>query len=491
MNAILATDFYKLSHVEQYPKDTEYVYSNWTARSTRVAGQFTVVNFGFNYFAKVYLHKFFNEHFFDMPWTLLEKEYRRVVYSCLGVQDPKTDHLKALHTLGYLPLKIYSIPEGFSTPLNCPQIVLVNTLPEFFWLTNYIESLMSCILWKPSTSATTAQRYRKLLEKYALESGETDLTFVDYQGHDFSFRGMSGLEDAILSGLGHLTCFTGTDTIPAILAAHEYYGADYTVGASVPATEHSVMCAGGQDGEFETFERLITEIYPKGILSIVSDTWDLWKVLTEYIPKLRDVILAREGTLTLRPDSGDPVKIMCGDPDNYGPAHFGVLRLLEATMGVDKDRAGLPLINKCRAIYGDSITLERADQILHRCTKELRLSPYNCIFGIGSFTYEFCTRDTYGRAVKATAVVRSGKLIPIFKDPKTDDGGKRSHKGIPAVYRHEHSTEDNPEYFVVQESAPEALDNCAFEKVWENGKLLVDPGFDTIRKRVRGVRVAQ
>lgn len=486
MNAILMTDWYKISHVSQYPEDTQFVYSNWTARSTRVPGQFTVVNFGFTYFAKVYLEEYFRKNFFDIPWAEFDREYRAVLKACLGVDNPKVDHLKALHDLGFLPLRFYSIPEGRSTPLNCPQMVLVNTLPEFFWLTNYIESLMSCILWKPSTSATTAQRYRKLFEKYAKDSGETDLGFIDYQGHDFSFRGMSGLEDAVLSGLGHLTCFTGTDTIPAILAAVKYYNAEYSCGASVPATEHSVMCAGTQDGEFETFERLITKTYPRGILSIVSDTWDLWKVLTEYMPRLKDVIMARDGKVVIRPDSGDPVNIMCGDPDNYGPAHFGVLRLLEATMGVDMERGGaLPLINKAGAIYGDSITLERADQILYRCTKELRLSPFNCVFGIGSYTYEYVTRDTYGRAVKATAVVRGGKLIPIFKNPKTDDGGKKSHKGIPAVYRHEQSTEDNPEYYVVQEAAPEALDNCAFEKVWEDGKLLVDPKFETIRKRVR------
>ena len=433
MNAMLATDWYKISHWEQYPADTEYVYSNWTARSSHVPGQFTVVNFGFTYFAKVYLDRFFKERFFAMPYGEIEQEYRAVLKAGLGLINPKMDHVRALHELQYLPLRFYSIPEGFSTALNCPQMVVVNTRPEFFWLTNFIESLMSCILWKPSTSATTAQRYRKLFEKYALESGETDLSFIDYQGHDFSFRGMSGLEDAILSGLGHLTCFTGTDTIPAICAAHKYYGADYLVGQSVPATEHSVMCSGTQDGEFDTFKRLITELYPTGIVSIVSDTWDLWKVLTDYIPQLREQILARDGKVVIRPDSGDPVKIMCGDPDSYGAANFGVLRLLELALGVDRDRVGLPLIQKAGAIYGDSITLERADQILYRCTKELKLSPYNAVFGIGSYTYEYVTRDTYGRAMKATAVVRGGKLIPIFKAPKTDTGGKKSHKGIPAV----------------------------------------------------------
>lgn len=307
------------------------------------------------------------------------------------------------------------------------------------------------------------------------------LSFIDWQGHDFSFRGMSGMEDAILSGIGHLTSFSGTDSIPAILAAREFYGAALTTGGSVPATEHSVMCAGTEDGEFETFKRLLTEIYPSGILSIVSDTWDLWEVLTNYVPRLKDIILARNGKMVIRPDSGDPVKIMCGDPDSYGAAHEGTLRLLAEALGVNSERSGLPLIRNAGAIYGDSITTERAEQILYRCVHELKLSPFNCVFGIGSFTYEFVTRDTYGFAMKATAVMRGGKLVPIFKDPKTDDKreSKKSRYGIPCVYL------KNGKYEVKDNCQPEELDSCAFEKVFEDGKLLVSPDFETIRKRVR------
>ena len=399
----------------------------------------------------------------------------------LNVANPKTDHIQALHELGYLPLRFYALPEGTSSPLNCPQIVVTNTLPEFFWLPNYLETIMSAVLWKPSTSATTAKRYRAIFEKFAREAGETDFSFIDWQGHDFSFRGMSGLEDAILSGLGHLTCFSGTDSIPAIIAAKEFYGAGLGVGGSVPATEHSVMCAGTAAGEFETFKRLLTEVYPSGILSVVSDTWDLWEVLTNYIPQLKQTILARDGKLVIRPDSGDPVNIMCGDPDSYGPAHQGVLRLLAEAMGVEERSGALPMIRKAGAIYGDSITPERAEQILYRCVHELKLSPFNCVFGIGSYTYEYVTRDTYGFAMKATAVVRGGKLVPIFKSPKTDNAkeSKKSHVGIPTVWL------EDSNLIVKQGCQPEELDGCAFEKVFEDGELLVDPTFDAIRARVR------
>ena len=481
INPIFYIDFYKVGHVIQYPSDTTQVFSNWTPRSSRVPGQTEVVNLGFTYFAKDYLGRRFNEGFFKRPWALIEKEYRRLISATLGVADPKTDHIKALHDLGFLPLRFYSIPEGYSSPLNCPQIVVTNTLPEFFWLPNYLETIMSAVLWKPSTSATTARRYRVIFEKFARHSGETDLSFVEWQGHDFSFRGMSGMEDAILSGIGHLTCFSGTDSIPAIIAAREFYGAALTVGGSVPATEHSVMCSGTEDGEFDTFKRLLTEIYPSGILSIVSDTWDLWTVLTDYVPRLKEIILARKGKMVIRPDSGDPVKIMCGDPDSYGAAHEGTLRLLAEALGTDAARPGLPLIRNAGAIYGDSITPERAEQILYRCVHELKLSPFNCVFGIGSYTYEYVTRDTYGFAMKATAVVRSGKLVPIFKNPKTDDKreSKKSRYGIPCVYG------NNGRFTVKENCAPEDLDHCAFQKVYEDGQLLVDPDFETIRRRVR------
>jgi nicotinamide phosphoribosyltransferase len=476
-------DFYKVGHVSQYPSDVTQVWSNWTPRSSRVSDQKTVFHFGLQYFLKDYLGRRFQQGFFGRPLETVLAEYREVIRATLGVANPRTDHIEWLHRLGYLPLAIYSIPEGCSVPLNVPSIVLTNTLPRAFWLPNYLETILSAVLWKPCTSATTAQRYRRLFIKYAQEAGETDLSFVDWMGHDFSFRGMSGLEDGILSGMAHLLSFSGTDTIPAIMAAREFYGAELSIGGSVPATEHSVMSAGCQDGELETFRRLIEDIYPSGIVSIVSDTWDLWRVLTEYIPALKEKILGRDGKLVIRPDSGDPVKILCGDPDVEGPAQRGTLQLLAAALGVDANRPGLPLINKGAAIYGDSITVERANAILSRTIRGLKLSPYNLVFGIGSFTYEYVTRDTYGFAMKATAVRRNGEIVPIFKCPVTDNGGKFSHKGIPAVY--EGDAVENPGYYVIQGATEGQLENCALEKVFCDGELLIEHSFEQIRRRVR------
>ncbi len=207
MNPIFYIDWYKAGHRDQYPKGITQVWSNWTPRTTRVEGADHIVNFGLTYFAKKYLQEEFTNHFFSRPIASIVEEYRDVLQSCLGIAEPKTDHIEALHRLGYLPIKIYSLPEGVSVPLQIPPIIITNTHPDFFWLPNYFETLLSAIMWKPSTSATTAQRYRKLFLHHARRSGETDMGFVDWQGHDFSFRGMSGTEDATCShSLGPTPC---------------------------------------------------------------------------------------------------------------------------------------------------------------------------------------------------------------------------------------------------------------------------------------------
>lgn len=487
MNPLFLIDFYKAGHVSQYPPGTTQVWSNWTPRSSRVECADGVVFFGLQYFIKEILLKEWQSGFFDVPLPLVLQQYRELIAATLGLQNPRTDHIESLHNLGYLPLDIWALPEGVSVPLRVPALVISNTTPDSFWLPNYFETILSNILWKPCTSATTAQRYRRIFTRYANEAGEKDLGFVDWMGHDFSFRGMAGREDAILSGMGHLLSFSGTDTVPAIVAAHEYYGAALTCGGSVPATEHSVMSAGEQENELETFRRLLVDVYPEGVLSVVSDTWDLWKVLTEYVPALRDTILARNGKLVIRPDSGKPADILCGDPNISldCPARYGVLWLLAKHLGVDSMRDGLPLINNAGAIYGDSITVERAEEIMRRTVRDLGLSPFNLVLGIGSFTYEYVTRDTYGFAMKATAVRRNGQVIDIFKKPVTDTGEKNSLCGIPAVWRTEDSTDERPSFFATDHCAPEILDSCALLKVFSDGRLLVDHNFEDIRRRVR------
>lgn len=485
----LLCDFYKVSHKDQYPEGTEVVYSTWTPRSGKHAPMIDkAVAFGFQGFVQEYLVEFFNENFFGREKEDVVNEYARVIKNCLFVPEPDTSHIEALHDLGYLPLKINAVDEGTKVPFRVPMLTIENTDTRFFWLTNYFETLMSNTLWKPSTSASIAQVYRNILDEYALKTtGST--AGVEFQGHDFSMRGMSGLEDAARTGSGHLLYFVGTDTIPAIQYAESYYGANIEkelVGCSVNATEHSVMCAGGKDDEYETYRRLIEDVYPTGIVSIVSDTWDLFHVITDTLPKLKDKILARDGgpesldKVVIRPDSGDPVKILCGDPSANSEAEKkGVVELLYDIFGGTVNEQGYKVLNPAiGAIYGDAITTERCQQICQNLA-EKGFASTNVVFGIGSFTYQYNTRDTLGYAMKATSVTVNGQEREIFKDPKTDDGTKKSAKGRVAV------VERNGELTYIDElSSHDVIEGNLLTPLFENGKLLKNVTFSQLREKL-------
>lgn len=260
-------DFYKVGHVFQYPKGTTLVYSNGTFRMSRIPYTDKIVFFGLQYFIREYLVRNWNDEFFFKPKAKVIRKYKRRMDYALGQDTVTVEHIERLHDLGYLPIKIKAVREGAIVPMKTPSYTVVNTHPDFYWLTNYIESLISCMIWKPCTSATTAFHYRKEFERHMKLTGGP-LDFVKWQGHDFSFRGMSGLEDACLSGAAHLLSFTGTDTIPAIDFLEEYYNADANtelIAGSVPATEHSVMCVGIGDMEKllinGDFEDEVTEYY--------------------------------------------------------------------------------------------------------------------------------------------------------------------------------------------------------------------------------------
>lgn len=478
-------DFYKADHRSQYPKGTEVVFSNLTPRKSRIDGVNEVVFFGLQYFIKEYLINRWNEDFFKQPKEMVVSDYKRRIETSLGKGAITFEHIETLHDLGYLPLEIKALPEGSLIPMRCPCLVMFNTKPEFFWLTNYFETILSCVIWGAITSATTAYQYKKLLTEFADKTvGNRD--FVQWQGHDFSFRGMFGYEAACISGAGHLLSFTGTDTIPAIDFHEKYYGANSEkelIGASVPATEHSVMCMGTEENEIATFERLISEIYPNGIVSIVSDTWDFWKVITEYLPQLKEKILVRNGKVVIRPDSGDPVKIICGDKDaEIGtPEYKGAIECMWEVFGGTTTEKGYKLLDgHIGLIYGDSITVERCKRICEQL-EEKGFCSFNVVLGIGSYTYQYVTRDTFGFAVKATYGEVNGESRMIFKLPKTDDGTKNSAKGLLAVYQSE-----NGNSFEMHDGLTwKEVNNCELKTVFKDGKLDNEQTLEEIRKRLK------
>ena len=508
-------DFYKVGHIFQYPKGTTKVYSNMTPRMSRNTYTNEVVFFGLQYFMREYLVRNWNDEFFFKPKAKVIRKYKRRLDYALGADSVTVNHIEALHDLGYLPIKIKAVYEGAVVPMRTPVLTVVNTHPDFFWLTNYIETLLSCMIWKPCTSATTAFHYRKEFERHMQKTGGPK-DFVKWQGHDFSFRGMSGLEDACLSGSAHLLSFTGTDTIPAIDFLEEYYNADANtelIAGSVPATEHAVMCVGMKDNEIETFERLICEVYPNGVVSIVSDTWDFWQVMTEYLPLLKDKILARNGRLVIRPDSGDPVHIVAGyriseRPDDDTNAEVllkdGKYFLLEKVyvsgewkwkigqelseaeaigayaymwkiFGGTISNTGYKILDShIGLIYGDSITLDRQRNILSRL-EEAGFSASNLVLGIGSFTYEYVTRDVYGFAMKATYAEVNGESREIFKDPKTDSGMKKSARGLIRV---------NSDFSYTDQVTWYEESTGMLKTVFENGKIVKEFSLSEIRARI-------
>ena len=280
-------------------------------------------------------------------------------------------------------------------------------------------------VWGVTTAANRSWHIRKSIEDKMVGYSEEELSAIDFMGHDFSYRGLMGDEAAAMVGCGHLANFKGSDTIPAIRAMERVYGE--VTGFSVPATEHSVMCAGGQATEEETYSRIL-DTYPTGIVSIVSDTWDYFKVLTETLPSMKDRIMSREGKVVIRPDSGDPVEIICGIPDSADPfptnAEKGSLRILDEVFGHTLDSAGLKVLDShIGLIYGDGMNQERIITMLDTMI-ERGYSPLNLVFGIGAFTYQLTTRDELGFAFKATAIEIDGEWVDIQKNPKTDQSKK-------------------------------------------------------------------
>lgn len=485
INPLILTDGYKVDHRRQYPAGTSVVYSNWTPRGSRIEGIEEVVFFGLQYFLKKYIIQEFQDNFFNQPKNEVLKQYQRRINNYLGTNAVGLDHIAALHDLGYIPMVFKALPEGVSVPIKVPMFTMYNTKSEFFWLTNYFETILSTTIWMPCNSATIAKEYRKILDKYASETSSLP-EFVDWQGHDFSMRGMAGLEAALMSASGHLLSFTGTDTIPAIDFLEQYYNADSDaglVGGSVAATEHSVMSMGTDSAEQETFKRLVCEVYPNGIVSIVSDTWDLWKVLTEYLPNLKEEVLARDGKVVIRPDSGDPVKIICGDSDNENAhAKKGVVELLwDLFGGITNSKGFKELDSHIGAIYGDSITLTRAREICEGLKKK-GFASTNVVLGVGSFTYQYNTRDTFGFAMKATYGEVNGEGREIYKDPITDDGTKKSAKGLIKILK------EGNIYKMIDQVSWEEESQGELEIVFKDGKLIKNLKLNEIRNNIKQSR---
>lgn len=543
---ILFADFYKPSHISMYDKRSEIVQDNMTPRNAKHFIHFAdndqrVMMAGLQGFIKWFLIDMFNENFFKMKKEDALAQYKEICDLSIGPNMVETWGFEKLHDLGYLPLEIRSIPEGTLSPVQVPLFTIQNTHPDFYWLPNFLESVISAETWKTITTATTFWQYRKLSEAYAAETCDNNL-HVPFQNHCFAYRGESGTNDAAQSEFGQLINSMGTDTIPAILYAMRYYNMKGKfVAGSIPASEHSVATTNigfivgrlkseNPDlsldelrflAEVEFLKRYITEIFPKGFVSYVADSYDFWAIITRAALILKEEIMARDGRVVFRPDSGIPEHIIAGyrieefetedgfynkgsfalktevayfkdtnryvllsqtdDDDKEIPRHeaIGAVQCLWEIFGGEVNSKGYKVLDShVGLIYGDSITVARAKDIFERL-KDKGFASSNIVYGVGSFTTQYTTRDSLGMAVKATGAVIDGQQVMVVKEPKTDLG-KKSAKGFLKVVR-----DENGELKLVDNCQLEDVqsDDNELRRVFYNGKLIVDEDLTTIRER--------
>jgi nicotinamide phosphoribosyltransferase len=511
-NSLFYTDGYKIGHKKMLAAGTTRLYGTWIPRSTKHApkGISKIVSFGQQLVVK-WLHDEFQENFFNLDESIAVN-FGKDMSMYLGM-DYDATHFVELHKLGYLPIRVKSLPEGIETNPNVPHMTFVNTVDGFGWLTLYLETIISSLAWKPSTSATIALQYKRNVVEWVMKTDPANAWLIPFLCHDFSARGLSPW-DMLSSGLGHASSFLGSDTIICIPGSRYYYNEpeDQVSIYSVNASEHSVSTTKiFTVGEQQMIADWLVD-FPKGILSIVSDTFDLWKLITEYLPANKEAIMARDGKLVIRPDSGDPVDIICGtqifeDSDHYNDYELsresilsseekGVIELLWDIFGGTVNEQGYKVLDPhIGAIYGDSITLDRQLEIYKRLEAK-GFAATNIVLGVGSFTYQMNTRDTLGFAAKgawfevleldpiANTPDENGVLgfkkvgYDIYKDPITDDGTKKSLKGLICV------TEDH-----------EVLTQCTWEQeaqgilqtIYEEGRFDNETSLTEVRNKLNSI----
>lgn len=434
-NPMLLIDYYKAVHAEMLPQKMTKSVSYFTPRMSRIDRWDKVVMFGLQGFIKTYLIDYFNREFFEKPFESVIAEYRRVLDNTLGEKAYGIEKIKNLHRLGFLPVEIIALPEGTRVPVHVPMFGITNTHPDFAWLPQALESLISAESWHPMIAATVGYTYREIVNRYYGLTCDDTIDRARALGA-FDFRGEECTESAVKAGAGWCLSFLNTATVPVVPYLEQLYCCDCTkepVAFGSPSTEHAVMCSNyAVDGdEITLLRRLLTEIYPNTSFSAVLDSYDYWNVIDTILPQLKKEILAHNGCMLMRGDSGDCVDVVTKT----------VFRLWEEFGGTVNSKGYKVLDSHVKAIYGDSITVQRCEQI-YRILMENGFACSNAALGVGSFSFQCIeengvlkpfTRDTFSSCIKATYCEIDGEPHPIFKDPK-EGGFKKSQRGCCAVW---------------------------------------------------------
>ena len=485
MNPMLLIDFYKAVHAEMLPKNMTKSVSYFTPRMSRVNRWDKVVMFGLQGFIKTYLVDYFQEAFFQIPLDEAIGEYKRIMDAALGENAYQIGKIEKLHRLGYLPIEIVALPEGSQVPMHVPMFGITNTHPDFAWLPQALESLISAESWHPMIAATVGYTYRQIVNEYYAKTCDDSMERAKALGA-FDFRGEECTQSAIKAGAGWCLSFLNTATVPTILYLEQMYQCDCTkepVAFGSPSTEHSVMCSNyAVDGDEVTLlRRLLTEIYPNISFSAVLDSYDYWNVIDNVLPQIKDEILAHNGCMLMRGDSGDCVEVVTQT----------VFRLWEQFGGTMNSKGYKVLDPHVKAIYGDSITIQRCEEI-YRILQENGFACSNVALGVGSFSMQCIeedgilkpfTRDTFSSCIKATYCEIDHQPYPIFKNPK-EGGFKKSQKGCCIVVK----DEENGYIYkdeLTWEEAKNAEEN-ELRTVFVDGKLVKEESLQQIRERLHG-----
>lgn len=488
-NPMLLIDFYKAVHAEMLPKDITKSVSYFTPRMSRVNRWDSVVMFGLQGFIKTYLIDYFNDEFFNKPFDEVISGYKRVMDATLGENAYKIEKIEKLHKLGYLPIEIVALPEGTIVPMHVPMFGITNTHKDFAWLPQSLESLISAESWHPMIAATVGYTYRQIVDYYYDLTCDDETSRAKALGA-FDFRGEECTDSAIKAGAGWCLSFLNTATVPTIPYLEKNYKCDCTkepVAFGSPSTEHSVMCSNfAVDGdEITLLRRLLTEIYPNTSFSAVLDSYDYWNVIDNILPQLKPEILAHNGCMLMRGDSGDCVEVVTKT----------VFKLWEEFGGTTNSKGYKVLDPHVKAIYGDSITVQRCEQI-YKILMENGFACSNVALGVGSFSFQCIeengilkpfTRDTFSSCIKATYCEIDDKPFPIFKNPK-DGGFKKSQKGCCVVVK---SSDDKLVYVdgrtweEAHVSGKDAKVNL-LQPVFKDGQLIKEQSLAEIRDILHG-----
>lgn len=487
MNPMLLIDFYKAVHAEMLPAGITKSVSYFTPRMSRVKRWDKVVMFGLQGFIKTYLIDYFNHEFFSKPFEEVISSYKRVMDASLGSNAYQIEKIKKLHQLGYLPIEIVALPEGTRVPMHVPMFGITNTHPDFAWLPQSLESLISAESWHPMIAATVGDTYRQIVNHYYSLTCEDNVPRARALGA-FDFRGEECTDSAIKAGAGWCLSFLNTATVPTIPYLEQNYNCDCTkepVAYGSPSTEHSVMCSNfAVDGDEETLlRRLLTEIYPDTSFSAVLDSYDYWNVIDNILPKLKTEILAHNGCMLMRGDSGDCVEVVTKT----------VFKLWDQFGGKVNSKGYKVLDPHVKAIYGDSITVQRCEEI-YRILMENGFACSNVALGVGSFSFQCIeedgilkpfTRDTFSSCIKATYCEINGVPFPIFKNPK-DGGFKKSQRGCCVVFE---EPDTRSLSFVDGKTWAEANEegvNNLLRPVFRDGVLLKEFTLREVRENLHG-----